>query len=464
MTSHFKDLAARKALRSLPGFVEFLDGDCGQPIHRRFEQQAARFPEAPAVRILSGDVSYAELNRSANQTARLLLANASSETGPIALMLDQGYESILWVLAVLKAGSCYAPLDQRLPEPALRAIVDDLMPSALIAAARYQDAARKLAAGRFPVILADAPRAQLAAENLCRVVAADSLAYVFYTSGSTGAPKGVADCHRNVLHNIMRYTNSLKLAPGDVMSLVQHPRFSGTVSSLFGALLNGAAIAPFDMHAEGLQSMSRWLRLSRVTVFHGVPSIFRQLSDPLGRFPDIRLIRLEGDRASARDVDHFRENFHADCTLVNGLGATECGLARQFFVGHGTVLENSEPLPIGYALPDMGVRIVADNGEAMPFEAAGEIVIESRFLATGYWQNPALTAEKFVPSPDGQRRYHTGDLGRMSEDGCLTHLGRVDQRIRIAGEFIHTADIENHLPALPGISQAAVRDFVDQSG
>lgn len=454
----------RNALRSPPGFVEFLDCDCVQPIPRRFEEQASRFSEAPAVRLLSGDISYAELNRAANQTARMLLAKISSETEPIALMLDQGYDSIVWVLAILKAGFCYAPLDQRLPESTLHAIVGNLMPGALITAGRYHGFARSLAGGRFPVILADAPRESFGAENLDRTLSAEALAYVFYTSGSTGAPKGVADCHRNVLHNVKRYTNTLKIAPSDVLSLVQHPRFSGTVSSLFGALVNGAAIAPFDLQAEGLPSISRWLRLSRVTIFHAVPSIFRRLSDPLGKFPDIRLIRLEGDRASARDVDHFRENFHADCTLVNGLGATECGLVRQFFVDHHTVLGNSEPLPIGYPVPDMDVRILAADGAPMPFDVAGEIVVDSRFLANGYWRNPALTVEKFISLPDGRRRYRTGDLGRMSEDGCLTHLGRVDQRIRIAGEFVHTADIENQLLAIPGILQAAVRDFVDHSG
>ena len=458
------DSEARSGLRSPQAFVEFLIAECDQPIHHRFERQVIRCPDAPAVRLLSGDINYAELNIAANRAASMLLANVATGARPIALMLDQGYESILWTLAILKAGLCYAPLDQRLPEPVLRAIIGDLAPGALIANTRYQDAGRNLAAGRFPVIGTDTDRDRFAAENLDQPVTADSVAYVFYTSGSTGAPKGVADCHRNVLHNILRYTNSLKFAPGDVMSLVQHPRFSGTVSSLFGALLNGAAIAPFDLQAEGLQTMSQWLRRARATVFHAVPSIFRQLSDPAARFPDIRLIRLEGDRASALDIAHFRENFQDDCTLVNGLGATECGLVRQFFIGKHTTLDAADPIPIGYPVPEMALRIVDDQGHGLPFGSAGEIVVESRFLATGYWQNPVLTAERFVALPDGVRRYRTGDLGRMSEDGCMIHLGRVDHRMRIAGEFVVAADIEQLLLEVPGIAQAVIRDFVDQIG
>ncbi|MGB7946581.1 MAG: beta-ketoacyl synthase N-terminal-like domain-containing protein [Candidatus Binatia bacterium] len=451
-------------MRWLPTFVEFLIDDCNQPIHHRFEQQAIRFPDAPAVLLLSGDISYGKLNIAANRAARMLLANAANDTKPIALMLDQGYESILWTLAILKAGLCYAPFDQRLPEPVLRAIVDDLAPGALIAGTRYRNACRKLAAGRFPVVCTDTNCHQFTPENLDRPSAAESVAYVFYTSGSTGTPKGVADSHRNVLHNVLRYTNSLRFAPGDILSLVQNPSFSGTVSSLFGALLNGAAIAPFDLQTDGLQTLSQWLRRAQVTVFHSVPSIFRQLSDPVTRFPDIRLIRLEGDRASALDVAHFRQNFQDHCTLVNGLGATECGLVRQFFIGKDSSFYGNEPVPVGYPVADTTVRIIDDQGSALPPGSTGEVVVESRFLATGYWENKALTAERFVKLRGGLRGYRTGDLGRMSEDGCLFHLGRVDQRMRIAGEFVAAVDIEKILLDIPGISQVVVRDYFDRCG
>ena len=173
---------------------------------------------ALAIRRSSGDVTYAELNSAANQAAHLLLAKMTSETRPVALLIDQSYESIVWTLAVLKIGGCYAPLDQRLPNPVLRNMVDNLRLGAIISAGHQFDLARKLAAGRFPVIMSDADLNRFSGENLDRLVAPESIAYIFYTSGSTGTPKGVADCHRNVLHNIMRYTNTLKFAPG------RHPK------------------------------------------------------------------------------------------------------------------------------------------------------------------------------------------------------------------------------------------------
>jgi amino acid adenylation domain-containing protein len=453
-----KDLTARRNLRVPDSFVEFRYTECEQPIHRRFEQQASRCPDSIAVRLLSSDITYAELNAVANTAARRLLHIIKDDYRPVALLLNQGYESIVWTLAILKAGRCYAPLDQRLPESVLRGMLNHLDPAAVVADIRY----REVAFGA-PVIDAVAEHEQLPSENLDRSDAANAIAYIFYTSGSTGAPKAVADCHRNVLHNVMRYTNSLRFSPGDILSLVQNPGFSGTVSSLFGALTNGAAIAPFDPQSEGLTTLSEWLKRARVTVFHAVPSIFRQLADPVTRFPEVRLVRLEGDRMSALDVEHFRASFSETCTLVNGLGATECGLVRQFFIGRNAAYAGG-PVPIGYAVPGVKAFVEDEGGAPLPAGSTGEIVVESEYLAVGYWNNPALTEERFVVTSGCPRRYRTGDLGRMDEDGCLTLLGRVDQRIRIRGEFVDASEIEKQMLAVTGVRECIVRDFEDRFG
>ncbi len=463
-----KDATARRQLRSFASFTPFDVVDCDQAIHHRFEQHVAGRPGSLAIRAPTGDVTYAQLNAAANRAARALVATTgpAGPGRPVALLLPQGPQSIVWTLAILKAGFCYAPLDQRLPEAVLGAMLADLDPVLLVVAATHIESGRRIAAGRFPVLDAGADvfcDNGFSADNLDRPASADDLAYVFYTSGSTGRPKGVVDAHRNVMHNVLRYTNTLRLASDDRLSLVQNPSFSGTVSSLFGALLNGASVVPFDLQGDGLSSLSAGVRRARVTVFHAVPSICLALSDPIDRFPDIRLVRLEGDRVLARDIEHFRRNFQDDCTLVNGLGATECGLVRQFFVDGSHRADPEEAVPIGYAVPDVAVKVVDDEGREQEPEAPGEIVVESRFLAIGYWRNPELSAQRFETRGEGVRRYRTGDLGRMQADGCLVHLGRVDHRVRIAGEFIDTGEIERLLQSVAGIAHAVVHDSVDQS-
>ena len=461
-----RDAAARSRLRSPGTFTAFDIAECAQAIHRRFERQAARHPEAPAIRLLSGDVTYAQLNAAANRAARALAALPGAAGRPVALMLPQGGRSVVWTLAILKSGCSYAPLDQRLPAAILRAMVDDLDPAALLVTGRHLDLGRAVAEHRCSVVEVAADLRHDdhgSADNLDRPVSPDDTACVFYTSGSTGRPKGVADSHRNVLHNVFRYTNTLRFAADDRLSLVQMPSFSGTVSSLFGALLNGASVVPVDLQGDGLASLSDVVRRARVTVFHAVPSIFRELSDPTGRFPDVRLVRLEGDRVLARDLEHFQLHFHDGCTLVNGLGATECGLVRQFFVDRHTGADPADAIPVGYPVPDVTVAIVDDEGRQQAAESPGEIVVDSRFLASGYWRNPELTAQRFAARGDGIRRYRTGDVGRLSADGCLVHLGRLDHRIRIAGEFIDTGEIERLLQSVPGIVQAVVHDYLDQT-
>ena len=291
------DARARRRITSPEAFRPLDLAQCNQLIHRRFEQQVARAPHAVAVVLPSSEVTYGQLNRAANRAARRLLALVKSSPRPIALLIPQGYASIVWTLAILKAGRAYAPLDQRLPSPVLREMLHDLSPGAVIAAGPHLERARSLWSC-VPVLAAErAPEdGPFAADNL-ELPPTNQPGYVFYTSGSTGRAKGVQNSHRSVLHNVLRYTNTLRFAPGDRLSLVQNPSFSGTVSSLFGALLNGAAIVPFDLDGDGLATLSDAVRRSHVTVFHAVPSIFRTLNDPIGRFPDVESC---GSRATAQ--------------------------------------------------------------------------------------------------------------------------------------------------------------------
>lgn len=456
-------MRVRQQYRYPISFVEFPKKAIEQSITQRFEQQVRQWPERAAVKIQDRWVTYDELNQTANRLARVLPRSNPGQLMPVAILVDQGIALIVAILAVLKAGLVYAPVDRRQPEELLAKILVDLHPCAILADGRNLATAEGLAHGSYQVINAEAVKSNLCGDNLELPISPDAAAYVFYTSGSTGEPKGVIDSHRNVLHNVMRYTNSLGFSPEDRMSLVQHSSFSGTVSTLFGALLNGATVFPFDLDRDGLATIAAWAHRERITIFHSVPSIFRQFAETNESYSELRLIRLEGDTATTRDIETLQGTFAEGCILVNGLGATECGLLRQFFIDKDTRLDGTV-VPVGYPVEDMVVQIVDESGNEAPAGNTGEIVVRSHYLALGYWQKPELTAAKFEQERSGVRTYRTGDLGAMGQDGCLEHLGRRDFRTKIGGNNVDMADVEHEILEFEAVEDALVHTYIDRAG
>ncbi len=463
------DAAGRVALRTAERGIPFDRAELGTSLPARFGRMVRAYPDAEAVSCGGSSLSYEALDRAANAAAHRLLGRAAAGGRPVALLMDTGLPLVVWILAILKADLAYVPLDARLPDAVLGRMLGALGPRALVVATRHRERLRALPVDGLAVLDAEPadPGAPPSPADPAIEVSPDAPAYVFFTSGSTGAPKGVVDSHRNVLHNVMRYTATLGFGPGDRMSVVQSPSFSGTVSSLFGALLNGATAVLFDARAPDAPPLGEWVRRERISVFHGVPSLFRQLDPGPDGYPALRLVRVEGDRADATDIAAFRRRFRPGTVLVNGLGATECGLVRQYFVVAGGeapfALPSAGPCPIGYPVPDVDVRVVDDAGDELPDGSIGEIVVESPFLALGYWNDPEATRHRFVEPVPGRRRYLTGDLGRMHVGGCLVHLGRRDLQPKVAGQFVDVGEVERRLHGFEGV-EAAVAHVMPGAG
>ncbi len=447
--------------RASLSFVEFPKQGIHQSIPQRFEQLAREYSKKPAVKFQEIWVTYEELNQTANQLARLLPPCSPGQTLPIGLLMNQGITLIVSILATLKAGLTYVPIDGRQPEFLLEKTLKDLQPSAVLADDRHMAMAERSISGSLRVINAEKLGADLSGANLDLQIAPEATAYIYFTSGSTGSPKGVMDTHRNVLHNVMRYTNSLAFSPEDRMSLVQHNTFSGTVSTIFGALLNGATVYPFDLDGEGLSNIASWVQQERITIFHAVPSIFRQLANYGESFPNLRLIRLEGDRVTPRDIELFQKISREECILVNGLGATECGLIRQYFIEKNMKLPD-QIVPVGYPVEDMTVQIMDDSNNKVTKGICGEIVVQSPYLAIGYWQNPELTAARFSQEGSGVRTYRTGDWGTIDQSGCLEIRGRKDFQRKIRGIMVDLADVEQTLLENDAFKHALVQVYSDE--
>ncbi|MBM2840175.1 MAG: acyl-CoA synthetase (AMP-forming)/AMP-acid ligase [Bacteroidetes bacterium] len=447
-------------------FAEFTKSDIEQSIPQRFEQQVASHPEKLAVKTQLHTLSYAQLNQFSDSIAHVILAQCGVGEEPVALLLGQGAPLIAAILGVLKSGKTYVPLDPSYPQTRLEFMLGDAGASLIVADESSLTLSERLAVGGRKVLNIDRMERSVSHQNPSLVITPDTPAYIFYTSGSTGKPKGVVDNHRNVLHNIMRYTNSLRICVDDRLTLLQSASFSGSVSSLFCSLLNGATVYPYDMLVQGIgSSLADWLNQEGITIYHSVPVIFRSfLVDDL-KFPSIRVIRLEGDAVSKVDVALFKKHFESHCILVNGLGATETGICRQYFIGKDTEVPGGL-VPIGYATQDMDALLLNEDCQEVNPGEIGEIGIKSEYLAVGYWRNLELAREKFLHDPvDPHKRiYLTGDMGRMRDDGCLEYLGRKDFGLKIRGQRVEAAEVESALHDLDGVKEAVVLMREDRPG
>ncbi|MBI3326505.1 MAG: non-ribosomal peptide synthetase, partial [Nitrospinae bacterium] len=441
-------------------FIPFLKEEIEQSIPARFEQQVAKEPERLAVKARTQALTYTELNRAANRVARAILEQRGHRPEPIAFFLDQGAAPIIAILGVLKAGKFYVPLDPQYPPDRVAYMLRDSEATLILTQCKHLPLARELARGAIGLLDMDELDPAFSPENPKVSPAAASLAYIMYTSGSTGQPKGVVGTHRTVLHDIRRITNALHISMQDRQTLIRSHSFSGTVRDIFGSLLNGASLHPLNLAEEGIEKLAGWLNEEKITTYRSVVSVFRSFVSTLRggeQFPSLRLVYVGGEPAHNRDVELFQWHFSDSCLFVNGMSITEAGTVRHYFVAKQSPLPD-DSVPVGYPVEDVEVLLLDPQGRDVGFHQIGEIAVKSRYLSPGYWKKPDLTRAKFLPGPGGgdERIYLTGDLGRMLPDGCLIHLGRLDFQVKVRGQRVEVGEIETALLALEGIGEAVV--------
>ncbi len=441
-------------------FVKFKKEDIEQSIPARFEQQVARHPDRMAVKTKRYELSYATLNRATNRLGRAILAQRGNREEPVALLLETDAPLIAAIVGTFKAGKILLPLDPSFPHERLAHLFRDSGAPVIVTNDANLSLAKGLAGDARKLINIDAVPESLSPENLDLSLSPAAPAWLLYTSSSAGEAKGVVRSHRNFLHGILRFTNSLRLSPDDRVVLLSSYSQSTGLTDIFRALLNGAALFPFDIREEGLARLPEFLIRHEITICHFAPSVFRSFVETLHgdeEFPAIRLVHLGGEPVSRRDVETYKKHFSKNCILLNNLGATETGSYRQYFIDHQTEISGNL-VPVGYAVDDVDVVLLDEFGEEVPFNHVGEITVKSRYLAEGYWGRPDLTQAAYLPDPKGgdQRIYLTGDLGRMLPDGCLEYLGRKDFRVKIRGYSIEVAEIEMALLDLTAVKDAVV--------
>ncbi|NVI92300.1 non-ribosomal peptide synthetase [Actinomadura sp. BRA 177] len=411
-----------------------------------FEAQAATRPDALAVTFDGVSWTYAEVNAKANRLARRLVEQGVGPEQFVALALPRSADLVVAILAVLKAGAAYVPIDPDYPEDRIAYMVEDARPvltlrSEDLDATGYDDT------------------------NLDVAISPDHPAYVIYTSGSTGRPKGVVIPHQNVVRLLRSTEQWFDFGPDDVWTLFHSYAFDFTVWELWGSLLYGGrlVVVPY-LTSRSPEEFLTLLSAEKVTVLNQTPSAFYQLMaadrDNPGTDLALRYIVFGGEALElGRLEDWYSRHPENAPTLVNMYGITETTVHVSYIELDRAYAATAPGSVIGVGIPDLRIYVLDDHLQPVAPGVVGELYVSGAGLARGYLNRPALSAERFVADPfgaPGTRMYRTGDVGRWLTDGRLEYLGRSDQQVQLRGFRIELGEIESAIARHDAISDVAV--------
>ncbi|MEU6339689.1 non-ribosomal peptide synthase/polyketide synthase [Streptomyces sp. NPDC046977] len=427
-----------------------------------FEAQVARTPSAPAVVFEGVDMSYAELNTRANQLARLLIEHGAEPEQLVALALPRSVDLVVAVLAVLKTGAAYLPVDPGHPVDRIAYLLAEARPSVLIGGDATWESLPGVDVTRLPLDnLSSRAAHDLSDADRRSPLLPDHRAYVIYTSGSTGRPKGVAVTHRSLANNITAAAPEYGIGEGTRMLGATAFSFDVSVQDLFVTMVSGAAfVLAADEDRVDLERLQDLMRAQNVSVAHVTPGVARQL-DP-ARLPELRTLIVGGEAPDAGLVNRW---VTADREFYNSYGPTETTIGATLMRCGARSWDRTPP--IGRPLPNVRAFVLDAALRPVAPGVAGELYLAGVQVARGYVNRPGLTAERFVANPYGQpgeRMYRTGDLVRWNSDGLLEYLGRTDDQVKIRGFRIELGEIQAALLAQPSVAQAAVVVREDQPG
>ena len=445
--------------------VEFPAEAC---LHELFEERAAAAPEAPALVCGGVVLTYGDLDRRANALAHHLAARGAGRGGRVGVSLERAPEVAIALLAVLKAGCAYVPLDPDYPQERLAVMLETADLRLLVT--------QEHLAGRFDGFDLDRVPVDGWAEKSPFAprtgVTPEDLVYVIFTSGSTGRPKGVMLDHRGRVSNFTDFNRRFAIGAGDAVLAVSSLSFDMSAYDVLGTLAGGGTIVL--PRPEELLEPASWAGLMerhRVTVWHSVPAMLEMLVDRLEARPEtapqaLRLVLLGGDWIPVSLPDRLRR-LVPGAQVVSLGGATEVSMDSTIFL-----IEAVDPawksIPYGVPMANQLAYVVGTDGGPTPVGVAGELLLGGVGVGQGYFGRADFTAERFIPDPfstqPGRRLYRTGDLARYRQDGVLELLGRMDHQVKIRGFRIELGEIASALRKHPAVGEVVVLAREDKPG
>ncbi len=435
-------------------------------IVRRFLRQVNKYPAHCAVKAGDKEITYLELHHLTDTIAAHITAinsgpTAGSREKTTALLFQHGIDMISGLLSTLKASRIYVPFDPSYPEKRLAYMLKDSGAPLLITNNTNLPMAQKLAEqtphhveilniDTLPHTETTAPPAEThpGAEP-------DQVAYLLYTSGSTGQPKGVVQTHRNILHYIDCYRRQLSLTAADRLTLLSAFSHDAAVMDIYSALLSGATLYPLNIKETDITEMADWLNREKITIWHSVPTVYRYMVNTLSgeeNFPHLRFVVLGGEAVLPEDIFRFQKHF-TGAAFMNLYGQSEASFNAAMTVSPG---EPVDKVVLGAPIDEVDLMVVDDEGEEVkPFQE-GEIVVINNYASPGYWKDPEKTEAVFDDDPELGRLYWTGDRGRLLLDGSIEFAGRADFQVKVRGYRVELEEIETVLVQHPAIKQTAV--------
>lgn len=436
-------------------------------IHHQIEEQAEKTPDNLAVICGEFSVSYSKLNKRANQLAQFiqekLQQKAHSEMAMVGICLDRSIDLIVSILAVLKAGAAYVPMDPSYPKQRLEFMVSNSgMPLVLTSselAINVTDQTEIIQLDQITNVIENQPQL-----NLGKQISDQQLIYGIYTSGSTGLPKCAGTSHKAENNLLQWYCSEFNLTEKDRVLLLGAMGFDLTQKNIFAPLIKGAALVIPEQRYFELDELLKLIATANISWLNCAPSAFYPLVDNINNFKALQSLRyvfLGGEPIKHQRLRLWHEQ--TECQLVNTYGPTECTDIASFHRFTTKDWSSDRSAPIGKPIPNVQLYVLDRQGKLVPPGIPGELHIGGESVGSGYLRDKTLTTEKFIKLREvlklnklGKKLYKTGDRVRYRKDGCLDYLGRIDNQVKLRGYRIELGEIENQLNEISSVSESAV--------